>query len=53
VVTVCRSGGRAGKAAELLSGSGCTAEVMADGMTSWAEAGLPVTRPDGAPGQVA
>ncbi len=53
VVTVCRSGGRAGKAAELLSGSGWTAEVMAGGMNSWAEAGLPVTRPDGAPGQVA
>ena len=53
VVTVCRSGGRAGKAAELLSGSGWTAEVMEGGMTSWAEAGLPVTAPDGAPGHVA
>ena len=53
VVTVCRSGGRAGKAAELLSGSGWTAEVMEGGMNSWAEAGLPVTTPDGVPGQVA
>ena len=53
VVTVCRSGGRAGKAAELLSGSGWTAEVMEGGMTSWAEEGLPVTTPGGAPGQVA
>ena len=52
VVTVCRSGGRAGKAAELLNGSGWTAEVMEGGMTSWAQAGLPVTTPDGAPGQV-
>jgi rhodanese-related sulfurtransferase len=53
VVTVCRSGGRAGKAAELLCGSGWTAEAMDGGMTSWAQAGLPVTTPDGAPGQVA
>ncbi|MFP5372539.1 MAG: rhodanese-like domain-containing protein, partial [Actinomycetes bacterium] len=53
VVTVCRSGGRAGKAAELLSGAGWTADVMAGGMTSWAEAGLPVTTPDGGPGHVA
>ncbi len=34
VVTVCRSGGRAGKAAELLAGSGWTTEVMEGGMTS-------------------
>ena len=53
VVTVCRSGGRAGKAAELLRGSGWTAEVMEGGMNSWEEAGLPVTTPDGAPGHVA
>ena len=53
VVTVCRSGGRAGKAAELLSGAGWTAEVMEGGMTSWAEAGLPVTASAGAPGRVA
>lgn len=53
VVTVCRSGGRAAKAAELLSGSGRRTEVMTGGMTSWAEAGLPVTGPDGPPGRVA
>lgn len=53
VVTVCRSGGRAGKAAELLRGAGWTAEVMDGGMTSWAQAGLPVTTPDGGPGEVA
>ena len=53
VVTVCRGGGRASKAAELLRGSGWTAEVMEGGMTSWSEAGLPVTTPDGAPGHVA
>ena len=53
VVTVCRSGGRAGKAAELLSGAGWTVEVMEGGMTSWAQAGLPVTTPDGSPGHVA
>ena len=32
---------------------GCTAEVMDGGMTAWAEAGLPVTTPDGRPGRVA
>jgi rhodanese-related sulfurtransferase len=53
VVTVCRSGGRASKAAELLSGSGWIAEVMDGGMTSWAQAGLPVTTPGGAAGHVA
>jgi rhodanese-related sulfurtransferase len=53
VVTVCRSGARADKAAELLGGAGWTAEAMDGGMTSWAQAGLPVTTPDGAPGHVA
>lgn len=53
VVTVCRAGGRAAKAAEFLGRSGWTAEVMSGGMNAWAEAGLPVTTPDGAPGHVA
>jgi rhodanese-related sulfurtransferase len=53
VVTVCRSGGRAGKAAEFLRGAGLNAEVMDGGMTQWAEDKLPFTTPDGRPGHVA
>ena len=53
VVTVCRSGGRAGKAAELLGAAGLHAEVMDGGMTQWAKDKLPFTTPDGRPGRVA
>ena len=53
VVTVCRSGGRAGKAAEFLSGAGLSAEVMDGGMTQWAKDKLPFTTPDGRPGHLA
>ena len=52
VVTVCRSGGRAGKAAELLNATGLTAEVMDGGMTKWAKDGLPFSTPDGRPGHL-
>ncbi len=53
VATVCRSGGRAGKAAGLLTQAGITADTMDGGMLAWAGAGLPVTTPDGRPGHVA
>lgn len=53
VVTVCRSGGRASKAAELLTRAGLDAQTMDGGMTQWANSGLPVTTPDGRPGTVA
>ena len=53
VVTVCRSGGRAGKAAELLSAAGLNAEVMDGGMTQWAEDKLPFSTPKGRPGHLA
>ncbi len=53
IVTVCRSGGRAGKAAEFLSGAGLNAEVMDGGMTQWAKDKLPFTTPDGRPGHLA
>ena len=53
VVTVCRSGGRAGKAAKSLRGAGLTAEVMDGGMTQWAKDKLPFTTPDGHPGHLA
>jgi rhodanese-related sulfurtransferase len=53
VVTVCRSGGRAGRATEYLTQAGLTAGTMNGGMTGWAKAGLPFTAPDGGPGRVA
>lgn len=53
IVTVCRAGGRAAQAAQVLSGSGWSTEVMKGGMNPWADADLPVTTPDGAPGHVA
>ncbi len=53
VVTVCRSGGRAGKASELLAGNGLAAHTMTGGITQWAQDGLPVTTPEGGPGHVA
>lgn len=53
VLAVCRSGGRSAKAAETLARAGIEVRNVAGGMTSWAEAGLPVVRDDGAPGAVA
>ena len=53
VVTVCRSGGRAGKAAELLGAAGLNAEIMDGGMTKWVEDELPLSTPDGRPGYLA
>ena len=53
VVTVCRGGGRAGQAAELLTSQGLTAQVMDGGMQQWESERLPITTPDGRPGSVA
>jgi rhodanese-related sulfurtransferase len=53
VVTVCRSGGRAGKAAVLLSAAGLNAEVMDGGMTQWVKEELPFSTPEGRPGHLA
>lgn len=52
VVTVCRTRGRAGKAAEQLTQAGRAAEVMAGGMRDWERAQLPISTPDGRPGRV-
>jgi len=52
IVTVCRSGGRSTKAAELLTSRGFRAESLDGGMQAWEDAGLPVTTPDGQPGTV-
>jgi rhodanese-related sulfurtransferase len=53
VVTVCRSGGRAAKAADLLISSGRRAAVMDGGMQRWARENLPFNAADGSPGTVA
>lgn len=52
VLTLCRSGGRSAKAAELLAGRGVRVRNVAGGMQAWAAAGLPVVRDDGTPGDV-
>ena len=53
MVTVCRGGGRADKATELLTQAGVAAQTMSGGMHEWARAGLPVTTTDGRTGNVA
>jgi rhodanese-related sulfurtransferase len=53
VVTVCRSGGRSGQAAELLTSSGRQAAVLDGGMQRWVREGLPASAADGSPGTVA
>jgi rhodanese-related sulfurtransferase len=53
VITVCRSGGRSSRAAELLAGAGVPVHNLAGGMTAWAEAGLPVITDEGQRGAVA
>ena len=52
VFTVCRSGGRSAKAAEMLAQAGVNVRNVAGGMTAWAAAGLPVVRSEGTPGAV-
>lgn len=52
VVTVCRSGGRAGKAAEKLAGAGRQVSNLTGGMNAVAAAGLPVVTSQGDPGSV-
>ncbi|MGI8806741.1 MAG: rhodanese-like domain-containing protein [Acidimicrobiales bacterium] len=53
VLTVCRSGGRSAKAAEILVAVGVKVRDVAGGMTAWPEAGLPAVRDDGTAGTVA
>ncbi len=50
VIAVCRSGNRSGTAAIQLAAAGVDVRNMAGGMKAWAEAGLPITTDDGAPG---
>lgn len=53
VVTVCRTGGRAGKAAEQLTAAGLSTAVMDGGMQQWEREQQPLSAPDGGPGHVA
>ena len=52
VVTVCRTGGRASKAAEHLAASGMSVQVLEGGMEGWEREGLPISTPEGRPGRV-
>lgn len=52
-VVVCRSGHRSGIAAKLLRAFGVDAHSLDGGVNAWTAAGLPLTSPDGHPGQVA
>jgi len=52
VIAVCRSGGRAGKAAQALAQAGHDVHNLTGGMQAWAQAGLPVHGADGTPGAV-
>ena len=52
IVCVCRSGARSAKSTELLRSWGFDAVNLEGGMQAWAEAGKPVERDDGSPGEV-
>ena len=51
VYAICRSGGRSGKAAQVLQAAGVDVTNVAGGMKAWAEAGLDVIC-DSGPGVV-
>ena len=53
VVTVCRSGPRSARAAELLAAHGYTAYNLRGGLREWDYVGYPLTDASGAPGFVA
>lgn len=52
VVTVCRTGGRASKAAEQLAAAGLSVQVMEGGMQRWERECLPISTTEGRPGHV-
>ena len=52
VVTVCRSGARSARAADLLARAGVDVRNLTGGMTAWAGAGLPVVDAGGRPGAI-
>lgn len=52
IVTVCRSGQRSGQVAAFLSQQQYDATNLDGGLQAWAQEGLPLATPSGAPGQV-
>jgi rhodanese-related sulfurtransferase len=44
IISICRSGGRAGQAAGFWASRGLKVRVLAGGMLAWNEAKLPITR---------
>ena len=44
IICICRSGMRAGKAAQALTASGLKTRVLTGGMLAWNEAKLPIKR---------
>lgn len=44
IISICRSGMRAQKAAALLAAQGCKVRVLTGGMIAWSEAKLPVSK---------
>lgn len=44
IISICKSGMRAGHAAQLLAKSGYKVRVLTGGMLAWQRAGLPTTR---------
>jgi rhodanese-related sulfurtransferase len=52
VVTVCRTGSRSAAAAEGLRTEGFQAENLDGGVEAWVALGLPLTTPEGRPGEV-
>ncbi len=52
VLTVCRSGGRSAKAAQMLAVGGVDVRNVAGGMTAWMAGGLPVVSDDGTAGTI-
>jgi sulfur dioxygenase len=44
IICICRSGMRAGKAAQLLAAAGLKTRVLTGGMLAWNEARLPIKR---------
>ncbi|MFH9347638.1 rhodanese-like domain-containing protein [Kitasatospora sp. NPDC017646] len=52
VLAICRSGNRSRRAAELLAARGVEVLNVTGGMGGWAQAGLPITTPDGGTGHL-
>ncbi|MBE7188602.1 rhodanese-like domain-containing protein [Jatrophihabitans endophyticus] len=50
VITVCRSGGRSGKAADQLAAAGFTVRSMTGGLNEWHQQNMALVRDDGTPG---